>query len=229
MRAELIPITLQLPSEEIPRTPGIHVSRVIRAIAGETGLLKKEYCEDLSLVEVGSEGWWDGLDEVSKLRISLGLAWEEWYAKVLAEQMGVIFHPGEVCVDGIYMTPDGESLAFILSTTAEELGYLAIHEIKLTYKSTNTVGDLLGQWMWLAQVKAYCKAKGTRVAYVHVYFVCGDYSYPIRPMLRCWRVTFSGEEIEAGWELITGYVQHQQAMEREALMKDTEDANGFSE
>lgn len=211
MKTELVPISFQLPSGDAPRTPGVHISRVIRAIAGETGILKKEYCEDLSLVEVGPDGWWDGLDEFSKLRISLGLAWEEWYAKVLAESMGVIFHPGECCVDGIYMTPDGEALDMLLSFSG-----LNIHEIKLTYKSTKTVGDLLSQWMWLAQVKAYCKAKGTRVAYVHVYFVCGDYSYPIRPQLKCWRVEFTEDEIDVSWELMTGYVQHQMALEAEA-------------
>lgn len=221
MHIESIPIALQLPSGDIPRSPGIHVSRVIRAIAGETGILKKEYCEDLSLVEVGPDGWWESLDTFSQLRISLGLAWEEWYAKVLAEVLGVIFHPGEMCLDGIYMTPDGESLDMVLS-----LYGLVMHEIKLTYKSTNTVGDLLSQWMWLTQCKCYCKAKHTNVAYVHVFFVCGDYSYPIRPVLKCWRVTFTDAELDEAWELITGFVDHQQNQKREDLMRDTEDARG---
>lgn len=227
MKTELIPITLTLPGGE-PRSRGIHVSKVIRAIAVEDGILKKEWVEDLSLIEVGPSGWWESLDTVSKLRISLGLAWEEWYAGVLAEQMGVDFHPGECCVDGVYMTPDGESLDMLLSFSG-----LAIHEIKLTYKSLNTVGiDLQGKnWMWLAQTKAYCKAKGTTVAYLHVFFVCGDYSYPMRPMLgpdaiqpMCWRIEFTQEEIDSNWEVIIGYVRHRQQQEAEDAMRDTEEA-----
>src|SRR6266576_2717189 len=113
MRTELVEVAFELP-EMAPRSEGVHVSRVIRALAARDGILAKEWCEDLSLVDVNQEQWWNGLDRVSQIRISMGLAWEEWYAKVLADQMGVIFHPGECCIDGIYMTPDGESLSMIL-------------------------------------------------------------------------------------------------------------------
>lgn len=48
MQTELIPITLHLPTADEPsRSPGVHVSGLIRCIAGEAGILKPEYCEDL--------------------------------------------------------------------------------------------------------------------------------------------------------------------------------------
>lgn len=82
---------------------------------------------------------------------------------------------------------------------------LVVHEIKATYKSTKTVGDLSTQWMWLAQIKNYCRAKGTKHAMLHVLFICGDYSRPIKPMLKCWKIEFTQEELDANWELMTEY------------------------
>lgn len=222
MHTELVPITLRLPSDDAPRSHGIHVSRVIRAIAGEAGILKKEYCEDLSLVEVGPDGWWDGLDSIAQLRILMGIAWERLYALILAETMGVVFHPGEMVVQGIYMTPDGEALDIIITDN------YVVHEVKLTYKSVNTVGKLDTQWMWLAQLKAYCKGLSERlglpvtVGYLHILHVCGDYSRPITPSLgplkeqpTCWRVEFTQDEIDEGWDLIMDCVRHHTQVEAE--------------
>ena len=80
-----------------------------------------------------------------------------------------------------------------------------VHEVKATYKSTRTVGDLSSQWMWLAQIKAYCKGLDTRHARLHVLFLCGDYTYPIKPVLKVWDIEFTQEEIDANWELLRDY------------------------
>lgn len=211
MQAERIPAVIPSPSGGAPRSEGVHVSGLIRAMAGEYGFLKKEWVEDLSLVEVHGESeiWWAGLDDVSRLRMSMGLAWEQWYLPNLGY---VIHQPGELCLQGIYMTHDGESLDAVV--TERRTHYrMALHECKLTYKSLNTVGDfqypsrasLKSNWMWLMQTKSYAKALDCLVVYLHILYVCGDYSFPIQPLLHVWRIEYEPWEIEEAWELILDY------------------------
>lgn len=216
MQITLIPSTIAMPNGGAPRSEGVHLSRIIRSMAVKNGTLKKEWVEDLSLVEVGGrqQDWWDGLDAGSQLRMSIGLAWEEWYVHQLGN---VAFHPGEMELDGIYMTHDGESLDMI----AGDQLHLCCHEVKATYKSTKTVGDLGGQWLWLAQTKGYCKGLKTLTAYVHVLFLCGDYLYPITPQLKVWQITYTQAEIDDHWEMMVSYMHHQLRMEREDTMRDT--------
>lgn len=220
MTTEPVPVELGLPLKSgPPRTAGVHVSSVIRNLAIQKGHLKisAERIEDLSLVEVNQETWWSKLSPVDRLRMCMGLAWEEWYVPQLGH---VVFHPGEMELDGIYMTHDGESLDTIWHPSGVSGYELALHEVKLTYKSTKTVDNLRSQWMWLTQCRAYCKGLGTRTAYIHVMFVCGDYGYPIQPQIRCWKVTFTQDEIDATWEEIISYVQHYIRQEREQQWLD---------
>lgn len=223
MQVDLIESRMLYPASKSPRTPGIHVSNVLKLIAQENGVLKRERAEEFGLIDLqekqNSDEWWESLPEDVQLKISMGLAWEEWYLQQLEDVLG---HPGELYLDGIYMTHDGESLDTIVSSG---LLVLCIHEIKLTYKSLNNIGNLVTQWLWLAQTKAYCKAKGTRVAYVHVLAVCGDYTYPIRPQLKVFRLIYSQAEIDENWDVILGYVHHFQQQENEDLMRDTYDAH----
>lgn len=210
MIVELVP-TIIIPPAGPPRSEGVHVSRIIRNIAVENGALKPEWVDDLSLIEAGNDGWWESLDSCSQLRMSIGLAWEEWYINQLD---GVVFHPGEMQVDGIYMTHDGESLDYIITGGKQQLA-LCLHEVKATYKSTKTVGDLQTQWMWLAQTKAYCKGLNTLTAYLHVLFLCGDYTYPMRPVKKIWRITYTQAEIDDNWDLMVSYMLHHQKQEME--------------
>lgn len=209
MITQLIPV--QIPAQTgHGRSEGVHLSKIIRAIAVESKILDAAFVEDVSLVEVGGrqESWWASLPEDVRLKMSMGLAWEDWYVPTLGT---VAYHPGEMEVEGIYMTHDGESLDVVWNA-----GNLALHEVKLTYKSTNTVANLETQWMWLAQCKGYCKGLNVRVAYLHVLFVCGNYKYPIKPQLKVWRIEFTQEEIDDNWELLVDYVRHRQLLEREA-------------
>lgn len=218
MRVELIESTMLYPTPKAERSPGIHVSGVLRLIALENGVLKRERAEEFGLVEVqDSESWWSGLSPDVQLKICMGLAWEEWYLPQLED---VLDHPGEMCVEGVYMTHDGESLDTVI-TFGGELLMLCLHEVKLTYKSLNTIGNLSTQWLWLAQTKAYCKGLNTLVGYIHVLAVCGDYSYPIKPCLRIFRVTYTQAEIDENWDVITSYIRHFRNQENEELMKDT--------
>ena len=209
-----LPTNFTLPPPRQERGKGVHLSGIIRCIATEEGILKPEWAEELSLLDVRSI-----TDPVAILRISIGLAWEEWYIPtILGPVMGVMDHPGEMEVDGVYMTHDGESLSSVVADRSDvniTPLVLMVHEVKATYKRTNTVKDLRDQWMWIAQVKGYCKGLGTRFAVVHVLFLCGDYSYPIKPQLRVWQLEFTQEEIDTNWDLLMEYKQYRLKLEAE--------------
>lgn len=197
-----IPIQLTLPESSVPRSKGVHVSGIIRCIAQETGILSADDAEELSLQDVRTI-----TDPVALLRISIGLAWEAWYIPQMLSKEGVVDHPGEMQLDGIYMSPDGESLDVIITPHNKGQNRLwpRIHEVKATYKSTNTVGDLSGQWMWLTQLMAYCKGAKTRYAKMHVLFLDGDYKWPMTPQLKCWELEFTQKEIDDRWDMLKSY------------------------
>jgi hypothetical protein len=207
MKSIEIPVNLTLPESRTPRSEGVHVSSVIRCIATETGILKPEWAEELSLVDKR-----DITDPTAILRISVGLAWEEYYIPTHLGPVGVVDHPGEMCVQDIYMTHDGESLDVIITDRRREIA-LVVHEVKATWKSTKTVGDMTSQWLYLTQIKAYCKGLNTRFAKIHILFMCGDYTYPIKPQIKCWLLEFTQEEIDDNFELLTEYRDHRLRIE----------------
>lgn len=192
-----------LPDTSSGRSPGIHVSSIYRLIAIDRGILKPEDAEELGLVDVRDMS---GIGIIAQLRIHLGLAWEEHYLRCLPE---VTKHPGELKLDGVYLSPDGESVSVIF-TLPGRYGVI-IHEVKCTYKSTNTVnprGKVLQgpkNWLWMCQLKAYCKAKKTQHAVLHVLHVCGDYVRPIVPMLYRYHIEFTQQELDDNWNLLMDY------------------------
>jgi len=171
------------------------------------GFLKPQWCEDLSLSDVSNI-----TDPASILRICIGIAWERWFVTTLPD---VVDHPGEIQVDGIYMTPDGESVDVIITSRGKLLQTI-VHEFKTTYKSTNTVQDLAEQWMWLTQLKGYCKGMQTRYAKIYILFLCGDYKYPISPLFRAFEIEFTQEEIDENWDLMREYMDVQLALDQAA-------------
>ena len=199
---------LFLPAPKSPRSSGIHVSSLIRCIATETGILKPQWAEELSLVDVR-----EITDPTAILRINIGLAWEQHYICDILSQYGVMDHPTELELDGVYLTHDAESVSVII-TLGKAVAHLVCHEIKATYKSTKTVGDLTTQWMWMTQIKAYCKALKTTHAVLHILFLCGDYTYPITPVREVWEIEFTQEEIDENWTLLTDYRDHRLLQER---------------
>ena len=204
---------LVIPPSRQRRSLGVHLSGIIRCIAQESGILKPEWAEELSLVDTRLI-----TDPVAITRICMGLAWEEWYIE--SQLPEVIDHPGEMLLDGIYMTHDGEELITLI-VDGRSRHVSKLHEIKLTYKSMRTigvadeaydstespVGPLSNQWMWMAQTKGYCKAAMTRFVDLHVLFVCGDYSYPLQPKAWRYSIEFTQEEIDQNWALMTDYHQ----------------------
>lgn len=194
------PVPLKLPPSKTPRSPGLHVSRIISSIAMEpsVGILKQELIEDLSLTDVR-----EITDPVAILRMCVGLAFEEWFIPQLPD---VIDHPGEMCYDGVFMSPDGEELSILVFDGRRAYRHYII-ETKATWKSINTVGELDGlkNWMWMAQLKSYCIAAGTTHAKLYVLFLCGDYVFPITPQLVEYTIEFEQVELEENWGLLSDY------------------------
>ncbi len=186
---------LTLPPSKTPRSPGQHVSGIIRPLAAEVGFLDKKWCEDLSLVDTR-----EITDPTTILRIRIGLAWEQHLIPTLE---GVVDHPGELKLEGVYMSPDGESVDRVFSGSRGI--ELIIHEVKATYKSSRR--DVREQWMWLTQIKAYCKAAGTRFARLYILYICGDYKAPISPQHHIYEIEFSQEELETSWATLVDYLQ----------------------
>ena len=203
MRYKEVTVDLFLPEPRVPRAKGTHVSGIIRAIALETGILKPEWAEDKSMSDSR-----EITDPVAVLRMNIGLAWEEYYIPTFLGPLGVKDHPDAMCVDGVHMSPDGLSTDVIIT---KHIGQLkgkrtpVIHEVKVTYKSVNTVADLSKEFIWISQIKSYCKGKGTRHAQLHVLFLCGDYKFPITPQLRVWAIEFTQQEIDDNWSLLIDY------------------------
>lgn len=207
MNIQQVAHQIVLPESEIPRSLGVHLSAIIRSISVRMGFLDRKWCEDLSLSDAS-----DITDPISILRICIGLAWEKWFVHTLPHVVG---HPEELHVDGIYMTPDGESVDVV--TTLRRGLRTVVHEFKTTYKSTNTVGDLRQEWMYLTQLKGYCKGMKTRFAKIYILFICGDYKYPISPQFKVFEIEFTQEEIDENWSLMRDYMKVQLALDQAAI------------
>lgn len=187
---------LTLPPPKVPRSDGIHVSNIIRSLAAEVGFLDRKWVEDLSLTDTR-----EITDPDSILRMRIGLAWEE---HLIPSLEGVVDHPGEMQLQGVYMTHDGESCdRVLLGSKGLEL---IVHEVKTTYKSSRH--ELKSNWMWITQMRAYCKGLDTRFARIYILYLCGDYTYPIKPRYRVYEVEFTQEELDSSWTMLIDYTQY---------------------
>jgi hypothetical protein len=166
-----------------PRTSGLHLSGIIRVLAQDMRLLDPE--DDIA-----------GLPLEARLRMAVGLAWEEWLHHQYPE---VLYHPGELCQDGILMTPDGVG--------DDETMY----EFKATWKSEKKVlgngYEASCNWMWQAQNMGYLKALKWRRVHQCILFLNGNYKAPgafgpPSPVFRELEIEYDQPEIEANWKLI---------------------------
>src|SRR6516162_606593 len=182
---KITPIPYRIPLYGSPsddaRTPGLHLTEITRDIALVTNILKEESAE-----RADSEG--------SEARVAMGIAWEAWIAP---RHVDMLYRPGEVKKDGIYLTPDG--LSFV-----DLVGEPVVHEFKLTWKSMRREQDLEAEWLWLTQTMSYCYAYGTRLAQYHIFWVNGDYKQT-GARYRLYRLEFSQRELVENWRMVTGH------------------------
>lgn len=187
------PINLRRDSQ--PRTPGIHLSGILRAIATSTGVLKIDPDEiPLDTLIATTSGDSVGLSSPTLMRIITGYAWEEWVSKHLPGS----FHPGEYEYDGILATPDGIQF--------RESGPPLLHEIKATYKSASREFDTHTMWLWQAAgylriISEHYQETCTQCVF-HPLFLRGSYG-PEFPLYKPVLVEFEWAEIESYWGMIT--------------------------
>ncbi len=188
------------------RSPGLHVSTLLKRIAIALGLIK-------SLKAMG--GKWKAEpvidEEAFPLQMALGLAYEDFMSLQYPE---MIYHPGELVLDGIAGSPDGITPLPDLPQY-EGLGDAVVDEFKFTYKSGRHDINHPNYKMWLWQIMAYCKMLGVLCARLHVLFVngCYDYAAPGLPCLyRIYCIQFTQDELDRNWEML---LTEKQALEAE--------------
>lgn len=205
-----------LPKSASQRSPGVHLSGVIKAVLKSLGKLKE---------------WKDLEEDEMPLNVVMGIMWEQ-YVVGLPGLKDVIWQPGEVERDGVYLSPDGvmevegtrqvstyrvgvdrpEQFASRFKEVIEEL--IELQEFKATWRSEFTYGkDILQMTAWVWQLAGYCYAMGLVQACLHVLWVNGGYRPP-RPKYVKYRVRFEEEELKVFWENVV--VKNKSKAEAEA-------------
>jgi hypothetical protein len=179
------------------RTPGVHLSGVIKAV-------------------LPPKKWQDLNDDDMPINVCMGVMWEQFVVG-LPDMQDMIWQPGEVELDGVYMSPDGvmtveerkqistyrpgvdppEAFASRWREQVEDV--IELQEFKCTWKSEYTHGkDILQATAWMWQLAGYCKAMGLTQARLHVLWVNGGYRPP-RPKYVRYRIGFTEAELKTFW------------------------------
>jgi hypothetical protein len=142
----------------------------------------------------------DDAKSVRQTRWELGSAFEEAVRHGLArrysqDEPDKYMVIGELEDDGLIGSPD-----------LADLTEPAVHEIKLTWMSNRRGPEDEKFWKYLVQLKAYVRMfKQSRVGYLHVCFLNGDYSYRggnSGPDYRVWRAEFTQQELDENWRML---------------------------
>lgn len=165
------------------RSEGLHQSDII-----------KDICRTLDPKRFGSEA----AEELPWDLFVLGFAWERVLGRAFSELSRVNMHPGEFNLDGITGSPDGYNP-----------DWDCLEEYKATYMSSRNVVDLGHDkfWHWRVQAMGYMKMTGWKQCIFRVYFVCGDYSYPIGPQWRSWVMVPTEQEIDKNWNMLVKHAK----------------------
>lgn len=136
-------------------------------------------------------------DTLSTFRCG-GFLWERIFEQAFARSFthGDIVRPGEWKVDGITGSPD------YIETTRWR-----VVETKCTWKSVRKFNQLEKYfWVWLVQLKGYCRMVGTQEAILHAFFMNGDYKGS-GPVIKSMEFTWTQQEITENWEMLKGHAR----------------------
>ena len=177
------------PQPLVRRSPGIHVSDVIRSIEN-------------AVTKPGQRKAFEDLTEAERRRMGAyihgGFAWEEVIRRAVVDMytgaQGRFISPGELCCDGLIGTPDWYD-------TEDD----CIEEFKCTWRSSRRdIESEFRSWWW--QMMAYCYMADTKGARLRVFFVNGDYK-DSGPQIKQWQAVFNDEELERNWRMLTQYAR----------------------
>lgn len=177
------------PEKDIERSEGVHLSHVLTYIEEQLG---KKY-ENNS----GGQNY-----------MAMGFVWERLLEVALNEPENPnIIRPGEQCLNGIYLTPDGYNIADG-----------CLEEWKCTWKSCHPErspidGPKFQRWFW--QQMGYCKALGLTKSRLRVFYINGDYGANRRPMPFQYDISFTQSEIDDNWDMV---LAHAEIMHGEGLI-----------
>jgi hypothetical protein len=162
------------------RSTGIHLSGVLSYIAITS-----------KMVDWAKEAE----EERLKLRMALGLAWEEFCISLYPN---AVWQPGEELLDSVAMNCDGLSEI----TVASSGDCHTLEEFKLTWSKRRTGKEIMAErWYWMSQIKGYCAGYGCHHCRLHVCYVNGDYK-PMDPVYMRYLIEFSHKEIDDNWKMV---------------------------
>ena len=157
-----------------PRKDGLHLSDVTKSLMKSSGL--------------GYRG--KGFSDM-ELTAEIGLLWEGVLSRIMGDKYA--HRPGQICCDGIWMSPDG------IGPDPDGEVPLVIEEYKCTWQSSNR--SPADNFSYMMQVKSYCRAIGTTVAIMRIFYIMGDYKGS-GPLYRVARIVFTPYELEQNWSMI---------------------------
>lgn len=173
------------PPKPPDRAPGAHQSDILAYVARKIGKLKPG----------------EQLEEDMPERVAMGFMFEEFYFSLIPD---VCWQPGEITKDGISTNCDGLG---VWTQDATPYGQLLdewepyLEETKFTEKKVRTGEELLEEWMWMHQGRAYCEAYQVRVVKWTIWYYRGDWrgSGP-----QCWQylVRFTDQEVRQTWDML---------------------------
>lgn len=171
------------------RSGGVHLSGVLKYVARVLNIAKYQD-DDLDLTIATALG--PGPHKGTSVRFALGFAWEQWLA---AQIPGLIWQPGEICLDQVFMTMDGIDCD------------LRVHEFKTTYKSSKNPITVHQMWMWqgcgyIKGLQAQYGASSVPLEVIyHPVYLRGDYQ-GIDPEYRPTCVSFEQGEVDSVWDMV---------------------------
>lgn len=186
----------RLGKSDAPRSAGLHLSSIYKVLM-----------QRLQPARFG------GNKPMDMQRVEIGLLFENMLERALAEKFSTV-RPGEVFSDeGIAMSPDGVNP---IEGSGEEYKATFMSSRDGLYEIVEVDGarhqiprDKFVHWF--VQMKGYAKWLGTRVFILRVLFICGDYSRPIQPQFKSYRIEFTEQEIEDNWAMLV-QIAHEEGL-----------------
>lgn len=192
-------------SKSVGRSKGLHMSEVIRSYALTTGVLDRKYDVEID-------------DSDIKVLVHLGMAFEDYLAAY--QHPEIHFHPGEMVLNGIAMSPDGMSFCAVGQDWV-------LHEFKLTLKSSREFRQSIRlrakktlMYMWQIMCYRFAMNKllvsnGQEPCYkakLHVMFLRGNYARNFNdpeglPTYKVFTLIFTPEELEDNWSLFLNHAR----------------------
>lgn len=176
------PILIQGPAYDHGevRSSGLHLSTIYQDIENTFITRNEMDPEELAFFRAG------------------GFLWERSLSQAFASSVtnGDWVRPGEWHLDGIIGSPD-----------LLDLPRWRVIETKCTWKSSRRLDALEKNfWVWLVQIKGYCRMVGTQEALLLAFHINGDYRGS-GPLVRAIELKFTQNEIEQNWRMITNHAR----------------------